>query len=104
MRLNEKEIKCIINSFYEVLENPFGALYLFGSRVDNAKKGGDIDLLLITPEEYLSHYRSIKSRISHAIQDRIGEQKIDITVVSADQMKNDEFLLSLTDKILIHNF
>ena len=44
MRLSQKLKKRIINTVYEV----FGRvdIYLFGSRVDDEKRGGDIDLAL----------------------------------------------------------
>ena len=53
-------------------------VYLFGSRVDDAKKGGDIDLLVrsafIGPDE--------RRRIRRSICDVIREQKIDILVAA----------------------
>jgi predicted nucleotidyltransferase len=48
-------------------------IFLFGSRVDDSAKDGDIDLLLIT-EEKLSLV-SI-SRIRRLILNKIGEQKL----------------------------
>ena len=59
-----------------ILEStPNADIFLFGSRVDDSAKGGDIDLLLIT-EEKLSLV-SI-NRIRRLILNEIGEQKIDI--------------------------
>ena len=45
MRLSKKEIEII----KEKIATVFGetAIYLFGSRVDNSKEGGDIDLYII---------------------------------------------------------
>jgi hypothetical protein len=42
MRLSKIESNALISS----LAGFKGEVYLFGSRIDNAKKGGDIDLLL----------------------------------------------------------
>ena len=46
MRLSKKELETIKNN----ISNTFGetAVYLFGSRVDDSKKGGDIDLYIIS--------------------------------------------------------
>lgn len=48
MRLNAAEIKTIVQTAQEI----FGlevSVYLFGSRIDDTKRGGDIDLLVCTP-------------------------------------------------------
>jgi uncharacterized protein len=51
-------------------------VYLFGSRVDDTKKGGDIDLLVFSHCLSRDDARAIKSRL----YDLIGEQKIDLVV------------------------
>ena len=48
MRLKENEIKAITDSFREIFSS--GELYLFGSRIDDSKKGGDIDLYIKTSQ------------------------------------------------------
>jgi predicted nucleotidyltransferase len=59
-----------------ILEStPNADIFLFGSRVDDSAKGGDIDLLLITEEKL--PLVSI-NRIRRLILNEIGEQKIDI--------------------------
>ena len=54
---------------------PESELLLFGSRTNDAAKGGDIDLLLLTEEKLPL---SMLSRIRRMILNEIGEQKIDI--------------------------
>jgi predicted nucleotidyltransferase len=80
MRLTPFEVDAIKQSVQEV----FGAgaqVFLFGSRVDDAKKGGDIDLYVRT---------SLKNDFSHKIkfllelEKRLGEQKIDV-LLSTDE-------------------
>lgn len=44
MRLNSKEITSIRHILGEL--DPLGQVYLFGSRVDDSRKGGDIDIFL----------------------------------------------------------
>ncbi len=58
----------------------FGAdVYLFGSRTDDAKRGGDIDLYIETP---MSANEAIRSRIAMLghLYRKIGERKIDLVV------------------------
>jgi len=45
MRLKEAEINIIRDVFLKVFGH--GELYLFGSRVDDSKRGGDIDLYIV---------------------------------------------------------
>lgn len=80
MRLTEFEIKSIVESFRSHFE--IGDIYLFGSRVDDLLKGGDIDLYIDTQdtdglfEKKLQMLRDIKLKI--------GEQKIDV-IISSDK-------------------
>jgi len=54
---------------------PDSECYLFGSRTMDAARGGDIDILVITPERLpLPHI----SRMRRLILNQIGEQKLDI--------------------------
>ena len=62
---------------------PESDCYLFGSRVDDNLKGGDIDLLLLTPEKLsLSRIRALRRRILA----QIGEQKLDIVNFSRSSL------------------
>jgi predicted nucleotidyltransferase len=42
MRLSEFELRCIRETLLEA--DPSGKIYLFGSRIDDTGKGGDIDI------------------------------------------------------------
>jgi predicted nucleotidyltransferase len=82
MRLTNYEITSIKESFHQVFGD--GEIYLFGSRVDDNKKGGDIDLfikldILLTTKETSNKISEFKIKL----YDKIGEQKIDV-VVSKD--------------------
>ncbi|MCV6608432.1 MAG: nucleotidyltransferase domain-containing protein [Campylobacterales bacterium] len=48
MRLSKKDIQIIKSTILEYIKD--GKIYLFGSRVDDSKKGGDIDLLVETQQ------------------------------------------------------
>lgn len=50
-------------------------VYLFGSRTDDKKKGGDIDLLIISDNDVTLRMRR---KIYLELEDELGEQKIDI--------------------------
>jgi len=73
MRLKEN----IRKFFIQYVEEHFSdsRVYLFGSRVDDSGKGGDIDILIISKEKLsitnLSHMRISFYKI-------FGEQKLDI--------------------------
>lgn len=76
MRLTEFEIKSIIESFYTHFQT--GNIYLFGSRVDDSKKGGDIDLFIDTLDT--DNLFEKKLHLLREIKAKIGEQKIDIVI------------------------
>jgi predicted nucleotidyltransferase len=52
---------------------------LFGSRVDDHRKGGDIDLLIEVPSGIATLRNEIA--VERAITDRIGERRIDLILV-----------------------
>ena len=58
MRLKENEIK-IIKSVIEEIFGDETKIYIFGSRLDDTKRGGDIDLFLITQNP--SYEKKIKA-------------------------------------------
>jgi len=72
MRLSNEEQRAIVSVVASY--DPAAEVYLFGSRVDDAKRGGDIDLLIYSGRID----RSVRRAIRRAILDRIGDQKLDI--------------------------
>jgi predicted nucleotidyltransferase len=80
MRLTEKQRVSIIEVFIEVF-NPLKAeLWLFGSRVDNTKLGGDIDLLIKCYELDYQELLDLKDKYEFFLQKKIGQRKIDIVL------------------------
>ncbi len=76
MRLSHFQVKKI----KEAVRSSFGkesSVYLFGSRTDDNKKGGDIDLLIITSSEG-TDLEWKKGAAVTEIQLSIGDQKIDL--------------------------
>jgi len=76
MRLSEFEIESILS----VARRHFGTnvqVFLFGSRSNDQKRGGDIDLFISNPNNELLKIRAKIDFITELIQ-LIGEQKIDV--------------------------
>ena len=82
MRLSTYEIDAIKDTFKDIFQN--GDVYLFGSRVDDNKKGGDIDLYIKLPSPLqIKEMMAKKNKFRLRLEDKIGQQKIDI-VISKD--------------------
>jgi len=77
MRLTPFEAKAIKQAFCETFED--GKIYLFGSRVDDSKRGGDIDLYLC-PSQKFEDERIRKRMFLIKLDEYIGEQKIDVII------------------------
>ena len=73
MRLKKEEIEIIKTTVQKHL--PGTDVYLFGSRVDDSKRGGDIDILIIGDAE--RDYDKLRG-IRIELNNRLGEQKIDV--------------------------
>ena len=69
-------------------------LYLFGSRTDDTKRGGDIDLLVISDRLSKSDLRKLRVKFF----ERFGEQKIDI--VLDDGTLKDPFVKLIFNKAI----
>ncbi len=74
MRLTQKEISAIKNNILSFDHE--AKIYLFGSRVNDTEKGGDIDILVISDK--IGFIEKIKIRTG--IFKEIDEQKMDIVV------------------------
>ncbi len=74
MRLSSKQLSIIESAIRN--RDPEASIYLFGSRVNDDAKGGDIDLLVISN---LIEFRD-EIAIRREILDEIGWQKLDLIV------------------------
>ena len=65
MRLKEKEIAVI----KDIIANVFGdaRVYLFGSRLDMSKNGGDIDLFVVAKESSLEQKIKALAKLKRAL-------------------------------------
>lgn len=77
MRLSSFEQRMIKQAFLESFES--GEIYLFGSRVDDKQRGGDIDLYIV-PSKKFDDEKERKINFLVKLDTYIGEQKIDVVV------------------------
>ena len=76
MRISEREKTAIVDAVTAVDSN--ATVWLFGSRTDDEKKGGDIDIAVLSKIIGGNVMKQIEVR--RLIYSKIGEQKIDIVV------------------------
>lgn len=75
MRLQSKEVQIIIQVAKEIYGEGV-KVYLFGSRLNDEKRGGDIDLLVHTEGETKNVLARI--RMIARLKRLLGDQKIDV--------------------------
>ena len=74
MRLTPHQHQAIKKHFLNIFKE--GDIYLFGSRVDDTKRGGDIDLYIVVSN--LENLMAKKIAFLAALKRDIGDQKIDV--------------------------
>ena len=92
MRISEIEKTTIVNAILEKDKN--AQIFLFGSRTDDFKKGGDIDILVQSDEIGLLEIVKIKSSIFK----NIPEQKIDLLVSKSNETNH--FVDFISDQLI----
>jgi len=93
VRLTQEEARIIREIVNAVM--PGVEVYLYGSRVDDAKRGGDIDLLLMGRQEKSPERIS---RIRILLHEKLGDQKIDI--VYHQEGKEDPFIEYISEEAI----
>lgn len=76
MRVSKADSKIIIESILEKFST-VETVVLFGSRVDDSARGGDIDIFVVTDTK---NWFTMKLEAISAIQRRLGDQRIDLVV------------------------
>ncbi len=94
MRLSDFEIKVIKGAVAKYITKP--KIILFGSRVDDNKKGGDIDLLIIS-EESVNLEKQIK--ILSEMEYNGIQRKVDLLVKKTDMKKEGIFKTAMEEGI-----
>ncbi len=80
MRLKDHEIQAIRKAAVDLF-GPDAEVWLFGSRVDDAKRGGDIDLMVSlsgTDAHDAVHLSKQRVRYLVALEKILGERRIDL--------------------------
>lgn len=81
MRLDALEISALKHA----LEDVHGNAYLFGSRVDDSRKGGDIDLLIFSKDSPYKISQNISLKFF-----KMCEEKIDVLVMDKDKLTEEQ--------------
>ncbi len=92
MRLKNSEralIKKVVLEF-----DPDSSVFLFGSRVDDRKKGGDIDLIVITNRNSFLDRLYLKVKL----KETLGDQKIDLVLTDG---KEDPFVDMIKENAIL---
>ena len=84
VRLSEKEIRIIKETIKKY--DPSANIIIFGSRTDLTKKGGDIDILVISNKIDYKTRRKIRVELFL----KLGERKIDLIIT--DNPQKSEFI------------
>jgi len=68
MRLQQKEIKIIKDMIYQFFKG--AKVYIYGSRLDNTKRGGDIDIFII-PSCKVENIRVKRAKLKLFLEERL---------------------------------
>jgi len=85
MRLTADQAEVIRTAVREVYGED-SRLWLFGSRVDDTRRGGDIDLL-VRPDSSGGYALMDKIRLLGKLERGLGERKIDIVIETQDDQR-----------------
>ncbi|AWI79783.1 hypothetical protein CEW87_10630 [Parazoarcus communis] len=78
MRISSLETRVILQTAHQ----QFGtgaSVWLFGSRIDDARRGGDLDLMIVV-DHPLEHKSAMAARFAAELQWQLGDQKIDVVI------------------------
>ena len=88
MRLDKEQVEFIVGTIREL--DPEARVYLFGSRVSDEARGGDIDLLVLSSD---LKYRD-KLIIRSQLKEGLGNRKIDLIITESPQTAFEKYALA----------
>ncbi len=77
-----------INALKQIFKDIEGELYLFGSKVDINRKGGDVDILLISPNKENTNLKT-QLNLTRSYQ-QIVDERIDIQILPTEDNMSKE--------------
>ena len=89
MRLSKKEVLFIKNIIKA--KDSQARIFLYGSRIDDNLKGGDIDLFIISEAMGFSD----KIDILIELEKKLGDRRIDLSIHSSKSIKKNAFFKSI---------
>lgn len=93
MRLTTLQVDSIVSSLTPFVSHEHAELRLYGSRVNDQLKGGDIDLLLLVETASVAEAICEKKHyILAAIKRLLGDQKIDLLITEKHNVHENCFL------------
>ena len=95
VRLREREVLTIKKAITEF--DPEAEIFIFGSRADLSKKGGDIDILVLSDRIGWRERRKIRI----ALIKELGDRKIDLIVSQKDEIKEPIVKLALEEGVKV---
>ncbi len=102
MRITDQQIR----QFHEVLKRFFGTteykLFLYGSRLHDHLKGGDIDLLIVTTDDGVDLFKEIHLDLLVELKKKpdIGQRRIDLKAATSHHLCIDPFLITIKDELI----
>jgi DNA polymerase sigma len=95
VRLREREVLTIKKAITEF--DPEAEIFIFGSRADLSKKGGDIDILVLSDRIGWRERRKIRI----ALIKELGDRKIDLIVSQKDEIEEPIVKLALEEGVKV---
>ncbi|MFN2428187.1 MAG: nucleotidyltransferase domain-containing protein [Candidatus Binatia bacterium] len=81
MRLSDEQ-RSIIKSLTEQVVGSDARVVLFGSRLDDGKRGGDIDLLIDVPRRVDSRVLT-EARLAARVERALGGRRVDVLLIDS---------------------
>jgi predicted nucleotidyltransferase len=95
MRISLQEIDFLKKELSAILDQP--VIYLFGSRLDDDKKGGDLDIMVLAKRKLTWKE---KAKVRWRFFEKFGEQKLDIISFALEEKNTfKEIVLRQGEKI-----
>ncbi len=97
IRLKQEYLNFICRKSLELFNSK--EVWIFGSRVDMNKKGGDIDIFIKTPNT--DNLLQTKIIFLREFEKKLGEQKVDLIVEAANSKLNKIFEIAKQEGVKI---